>query len=94
MAVYDSYLGKIPVLLNKKAKVVLLRTENDPPGLDCVLRCLDKCHKPLLHGEESASYWRLDKIGSARRLSPELFLCPAITNFVYQYLSSLLNEEE
>jgi Golgi nucleoside diphosphatase len=45
VADFSSYEGRIPVLLGVDANVVLLRIENQPPGLDHVLRYLSKTAK-------------------------------------------------
>lgn len=33
LAVYNSYAGKVPIVIGYRAKVVLMRMEADPPGL-------------------------------------------------------------
>jgi hypothetical protein len=49
VANFSSYEGKIPILLGVNARVVLLRIEGNPPGLDCIIRYLSK----TLRGELS-----------------------------------------
>lgn len=40
VAVFESYRGKVPVLIGRPARVVLIRMDSEPPGLECIIRCL------------------------------------------------------
>ena len=59
VAGFESYQGRVPVVLGKKVKVALLRVDSQPPGLESVLAALEQW-RPI----------RVERLPSSTKLIP------------------------
>lgn len=88
VAGYHTYCSRVPVLLGNRAKIALVRMEGEPPGLEVVLRCLEKWRKAEGSGEEGKG-----KVQSARYRPVEVYRTTAVTNYIDSYLQRSIREE-
>ena len=59
---YHSYEGRIPVLMEKSAKVFLLRMEGGPPGLATIIRYMERSKKPHSSLEADTRYMVTERV--------------------------------
>ena len=92
---YHSYEGRIPVLMERSAKVFLLRVEGGPPGLATVIRHLDRAKKPHSSIEGELAYLATERVirgCPSRRKELEIYPCFSVRNFISKYLAQRQEE--